>query len=389
MWKPRKLGYTESGAFAAHLIALQGKSQRFLEELAMDRREFLTRTAMVSAVAGAASAAQKSAAAVSPIRCGILGIDHAHAMDVFGVLKKAKDYELAGVCEPDEAVLKAFETDAALKGVLWRSQEKLLGDETVQMIAVESGVPRLLELGQAVIDAGKHLHLDKPAGTSLEAFRKLLDDAERRRCIVQMGYMFRYNPGFDFVRRAVREGWLGDVYSVHASMCTGLGPEKRRRMAFHPGGIMLELGCHLTDMIVLLLGEPLKVTSFLRHDGAAPDGLADNTLAVYEHERAMAVVETSALEKDAFPARRFKVAGTKGTIILSPLEPPAAQFCLGEPVERYKAGWQTVSFPDLDRHVLDFEDLARCIRGEKGFEYPKSHDFIVQRTVLRACGMNV
>ena len=37
-----------------------------------------------------------------------------------------------------------------------------------------------------------------------------------------MGYMFRYNAGFELVFRAAREGWLGDVYYVHASMCSNI-----------------------------------------------------------------------------------------------------------------------------------------------------------------------
>src|SRR5205085_1820526 len=114
--------------------------------------------------------------------------------------------------------------------------------------------------------------------------RRLLDDAERRGLIVQMGYMFRYNAGFDLVRRAMSEGWLGEVYSLRGSIYTDLSPAARRLPAFHPGGMMLELGCHLIDILVLLMGRPRRVTPFLRHDGAPEDGLADNTLAVLEFD---------------------------------------------------------------------------------------------------------
>jgi hypothetical protein len=48
-----------------------------------------------------------------------------------------------------------------------------------------------------------------------------------------------------------------------------------------------------------------------------------------------------------------------------------------------------MELPDLERHVLDFQDLARCIRGESAFAYSKRHDFDVQRTVLRACDQEV
>lgn len=322
-----------------------------------------------------------------PIPCGILGIDHAHGVDVLRVLKRSNDFELVGVCDPDDATRAQFAGLPDLDGVAWRTMNELLADDSIKMVAVESGVPRLLELARAAVDAGKHVHLDKPAGTSLEEFRALLDVAAEKNLLVQMGYMFRYNSGFDLIRRAVKEGWLGDVYAIHAGMCTDLSEEKRRRIAFHPGGVMLELGCHLIDMVHLILGEPKRVTPFLRHDAKTDDTLADNTVAVLEYPNAIATIEVAAMEVHAFPARRFKVAGTNGSIILNPLEPPRVRIALRQPAGEFNRGEQTIALPDLERHVVDFEDLAACMRGDRPFEYSKDHDYAVQCTVLRASGV--
>jgi predicted dehydrogenase len=335
---------------------------------------------LANCVSSAAEAGQK------PKRCGFLGINHAHALDALGVVRALPEYEVVGICEPDDSVREALARHPKVQGLPWLSMDDLLGDETVRMVAVESDVPRLLELGRTAVDAGKHIHLDKPAGTSLPEFKNLLDAAESQDLLVQMGYMFRYNPGFDLIRQAVAEGWLGDVYSIQASMCTSLSPVKRERIAFHPGGLMLELGCHLIDMIVLLLGPPNEVSSFLRHDGGVDDGLADNTLAVLEYDHAIVTVESAAMEPNAFAARRFKVCGPEGAIILSPLEPPAVHVSLRKGRGDFKGGVTETKLPDLDRHVRDFQDLARCIRGGAEFGYAKRHDLDVQRTVLRACG---
>jgi len=294
---------------------------------------------------------------------------------------------LVGVCEPDEGIRERRAREKRFEGVRWVSQEELLGDEEVVMVAVECDTPRLLELGRAAVDAGKHIHLDKPPGTSIEGFRAVLDEAERRALIVQMGYMFRYNTGFDFIRRALGEGWLGDVYYVHASMSTKIGAADRKRMAWMPGGVMLELGCHLIDMIVLLLGAPQKVTPFLRHDGDSGDDFVDNALAVLEYDGGMAVVETAAMEADAGRHRRFKISGSRGTVIMEPLEPPGLQLGLMQPQGEFKKGWQTVEVEHAPRYIRDFEELARCLRSEIEFPYPKRHDFDVQRAVLQACGV--
>ncbi|MCL4693688.1 MAG: Gfo/Idh/MocA family oxidoreductase [Candidatus Hydrogenedentes bacterium] len=354
----------------------------------IDRRTFLQSSLAASAVGLAGSSAAAPSAGVT-VRCGMIGIDHAHALDVLEEILKSDDIELVGICEPDDAIREAKKDVPILQGLPWVTEDVLLNDRTIQVVVVETGVTRLLQYGRAAIDAGKHLHIDKPPGTSLTEWKALLDAAEAKNLIVQMGYMYRYNPGFDLIRKAVREGWLGDVYSIQASMCTGLPPERRAQMAIHPGGIMLELGCHLIDMICVIMGPPQKVTPFLRHDAPTDEGLADNCIAVLEYENAMAAVEVAALEPAAFPTRRFKIVGPKGKIILEPIEPPKIRMYLSESAGGYEKGWNDIELPDLPRHARDLADLAACVKGSAEFAYSKEHDYQVQRTVLQACGEDV
>ncbi|GMW02602.1 MAG: hypothetical protein AMXMBFR84_37380 [Candidatus Hydrogenedentota bacterium] len=294
------------------------------------------------------------------------------------------------MCEPDTSIRQQFETHPSVQGLPWLTQDQLLSDKTIQMVAVESFVPRLLEFAEAAVAFGKHVHLDKPAGTDLAHFERILKAASKKSVLIQMGYMFRYNPGFDLIRQAVTDGWLGDVYAIHASMCTLQDDQKRKRLSYAPGGMMLELGCHLIDMIVLLLGTPDAITAYPNHHGRLDDTLADNCVTVFTYkERATVTVETSAMEPEAFGARRFKIAGTNGTIILSPLEPPVARIALREAAGGFPKGVTIKELPDLERHVLDFKDFARCIRGEATFAYSSEHDYEVQKTVLLASGMTV
>ena len=129
-----------------------------------------------------------------------------------------------------------------------------------------------------------------------------------------------------------------------------------------------------------------KVTPFLRHDAPDDDNLADNTVAIFEYDRAIAVVETAGMEVQHSQRRQFEVVGNKGTIVLQPLEPPAIRLCLDEPQGGYQAGWQTIEVPNIPRYVRDVDDLARAIRGERSFGYSPEHDLTAQETLLRACG---
>ena len=49
---------------------------------------------------------------------------------------------------------------------------------------------------------------------------------------------------------------------------------------------MFELGCHVIDLVVGVLGKPRACTPFARHSAQLDDGLADNMLAVFEYPKA-------------------------------------------------------------------------------------------------------
>ena len=62
---------------------------------------------------------------------------------------------------------------------------------------------RLMDIAGRCIDAGMHIHLDKPGGESFSKFKQVLDEAGRRNLTVQLGYMYRNNPAVQFCRNAV------------------------------------------------------------------------------------------------------------------------------------------------------------------------------------------
>src|SRR5262249_18748166 len=150
-------------------------------------------------------------------------------------------------------------------GLPWLTQEKLLETPGLQAVLVETRVGDLLRTAEACVAAGKHIHLDKPAGESLPQFNRILDAAAKQKLLVQMGYMFRYNPAVVLLREFLKKGWLGEVFEVHAVISKVVGPDERRKLATFRGGMMFELGCHVIDLVVGVLGRPAEVTPFAQH----------------------------------------------------------------------------------------------------------------------------
>ncbi|MBL9125467.1 MAG: Gfo/Idh/MocA family oxidoreductase [Planctomycetaceae bacterium] len=320
------------------------------------------------------------------IKIGQIGVGHAHASKL-SVYRQSADYEVVGIVEPDAELRSAAEAQAAFRGLPWLTQEQLFNQPDLQAVLVETRVRDSLRTAQACVAAGKHIHLDKPAGESLPQFRDLLAAAERQKLLVQMGYMYRYNPGFVLLRQFLERGWLGEPFEVHAVMSKVVAPASRRELTAYPGGILFELGCHLIDLVVKILGQPEQVAGYARHSGAADDGLRDNMLAVFAYPRALATVKSTATEVDGGARRHLVVCGTEGTFQIQPLDDPAVRVTLSTARDKYRRGYQDLTLPAYTRYVDDAADMARVIRGEKAADYSYEHDLHVQTALLEACGL--
>src|SRR5689334_14838719 len=352
----------------------------------ISRRDVLAASAVFGAAVGARPSFVSAEERKPRIKVGQFGVGHAHATKL-SVYRESPDYEVVGIVEPDKELRERAKDQPAFRDVPFVTEEQLLNTAGLSAVLVETRVKDLLSTAQRCIDAGKHVHLDKPAGDSMPQYRKLLDAAAKKNLLVQMGYMYRYSPAVVLMRQFLKDGWLGDVFEVHTVMSKVVGDAERKNLAEFPGGIMFELGCHVIDLVIGVLGKPNQVHAYPRHSGKQTDGLRDNVLAVLEYPNATASVKSSAEEVDGGSRRHFVVCGTSGTFHIQPLDSPAIRLTLDRDRGQYKRGTHDIALPKFTRYVADAADMARIIRGEKEADFSYSHDLTVQETVLPASGV--
>lgn len=340
----------------------------------------------LAGLAAGPARADEGGASGPRIKVGQIGVGHPHASKL-SVYRGSPDYEVVGVVEPDEGLRRAAENAPAYRGLTWLTREQLLATPGLQAVLVETRVADLLDNAEACVSAGMHVHIDKPPGDSLPRLRRLLEAAAARKLLVQPGYMFRFNPAVVLLREFLAKGWLGEVFEVHAVMSKVIDPPVRRELAAFRGGVMFELGCHVLDLVVGVLGRPTAVTGYHRHSSRLDDGLADNCLAVLEYPKATATVRSTAMEVQGFDRRHLTVVGTGGTFHIQPLDNPTAKVTLSQDRGGHRKGTREVRFPRYVRYVGDAADMAAVIRGRKASDFTAEHELAVQETLLKACGM--
>lgn len=324
------------------------------------------------------------------IKLGQIGIGHNHGEEKLKAARRFPElFEIIGYAEENERWVEKRGNNPGYEGLQRMSVEEII--EKSDAILVESDVWDLTKYAKMCIDAGKHIHMDKPASGTLEEYKYVLDTAKSKNLTVQLGYMYRYNPAVLKAFEHIKNGDLGEIYSINAEMSTFHTPEFKRWLTNFGGGVMYILGSHLVDLIVYLLGEPTRIIPFLKRTGMDGIDFEDNNLVVLEYEKALARIFVSSVEVDGYARRQFVVAGSKGTVNICPLEKPIKMTYSDTSIA--KGSWECahVEVPVEDntangRYDDMIKDFYSYVIGEKTNPFTYEHDYLVQKVISEIVG---
>ncbi len=324
------------------------------------------------------------------IKIGQIGIGHNHGeAKMLAVRKFPEMFEVIGYAEENERWIEKRGNNKGYEGLPRLSVEEVI--ERSDAVLIESDVWDLTKYAKMCVDAGKHMHMDKPASGTLEEYKYVLDTAKAKNLVVQLGYMYRYNPAVLKCFEHIKNGDLGEIYSINAEMSTFHSKQYKQWLTNFGGGIMYILGSHLVDLIVYMMGEPKKVTSFLKHTGLDGVDFEDNNLAVLEYDRALARIYVSSVEVNGYGRRQLVVSGSKGTVNICPLENPIRMTYSDTSLTD-----KTYADVHVDVHVEDhtvngrydemMQDFYAYIMGTKKNPFTYEHDYLVQNVLDEIVG---
>ena len=162
---------------------------------------------------------------------------------------------------------------------------EILADPEIEAVAVETEEIYLTKYAIMATQHKKHIHMEKPGGTDLKEFEKLISLVKENNLIFRIGYMYRYNPFVIDLLEQVRNGELGEIISVEAQMNCHHTSEVRNWLKIFKGGMMFFLGCHLIDLILQIQGQPTRIIPLNKCSGLDANG-EDFGMAVFEYRNA-------------------------------------------------------------------------------------------------------
>lgn len=194
------------------------------------------------------------------MKIGIIGTSEIAFRRFLPALEKDKNFVYAGVAT--RTVEKAKKFQDTFGGKIYNGYDELINDESIEAVYVPLPPALHYEWGKKVLEAGKHLLLEKPFTTELKDAEKLVELAKNKNLAVHENYMFVYHKQLSEIDKIVKDGTIGDVRLYRIAF----GFPKRAEGDFRyvkelGGGSLLDCGGYTLKLASMLLGPTAKVTT--------------------------------------------------------------------------------------------------------------------------------
>lgn len=254
------------------------------------------------------------------MRIGIMGLHYGHIGGMFAAAANAKNAELVGIVEADDALYQRYTADRPIPR--FATLEDMLTEARPELVLEGLTHPEKTAFVETCARAGVHLLLDKPLCRTLDDWQRMRAAVAAGNIHVSMWYTSRSYPPFIALRRAILDGELGQPVSLISTH-----PHKTRRdrapaWYFDPDaytGPFHDLACHGLDQVRWLTGAECTGVHALETCMRFTDAprLTDHVQASFQLSGgALATLTADWLtpqDAPSFGDTRFIVMGTEGS----------------------------------------------------------------------------
>ena len=237
----------------------------------------------------------------APLKVGLIGAGRISSKHLEAAARFPGQMRYTAVADIDEAAAARRAAEAGTDRVFTDGLE-LIHQADIDAVDICSGADSHAEYAIAAAEAGKHVLVEKPMAITMRQCREMVSAAQRSGVTLMVAHNQRYMANYRAVRRAVREGELGEIRAVRVE---SLG-----------GGVVITMAIHRIDLARIFVGEVRRVTAICRSTRREMvNGSEDWAWAMMEFENGAVGDLLATWSGFRVPwGESFVVYGEKGTI---------------------------------------------------------------------------
>jgi predicted dehydrogenase len=267
------------------------------------------------------------------------------------------------------------------------SMDEFIHNGKPQVVYIATPHPLHYEEAAGCLQNNIPVLVEKPLCLNTEQGEELIALSRKQNTFLMEAMWIRFLPGILKMIEIIKEGVLGDIVTVYASM-NYKAPYDQQSRYFNPalgGGSLLDLGVYTIFLAHLILGQPQSIQATAVKSEKGIDELCS---AIFQYNAgAHAIIQSSLLKNSEEPA---VITGTKGTMrVKHPWfeKSPGLEVHLDNNVKlEYPFSWEG--------HGLHFEitEVLDCIRSGVIESEKMPHDFSLSviktmDEIRRQCGV--
>jgi UDP-N-acetylglucosamine 3-dehydrogenase len=183
---------------------------------------------------------------VAVVGTGFWGRNHARNF------KEMAETELVAVCDVDSERANTVAKQFAVKP--YTNVSKMLKNKDIQAVTICTWSTSLAKEAMKALKAGKHVLVEKPMAVNVRQAEKLLETAEKEGLHLTVGFLMRFIPGIQEIKKAVKTKTVGELVCATAKRVSEW-PERIGDV-----GVVKDTAIHDIDVIGYLFNEdPIAV----------------------------------------------------------------------------------------------------------------------------------
>lgn len=178
----------------------------------------------------------------------------------YSAMKQIGGFDITGLCDSNLAVMSGYNEHIYSD---WKECIDVEKPKVVFVCTVNSVIPDVVCYA---LEHGCHVFSEKPPGRSLDDAVKMRDCSLRHpNLVLKYGFNHRYHNSVIEAKSLVESGFLGDVVAargVYGKAADYDRDEWRNDPNIAGGGILLDQGIHMLDLLMYLVGDFTQIDGF-------------------------------------------------------------------------------------------------------------------------------
>ena len=199
--------------------------------------------------------------------------------------------------------------------------QNLIHDPEIDVIIITSISGLHAEMAKQALLESKHVIVEKPLALSIQEADEIIKLSRLKQRKVLVCHQLRYRPIFLKLKKLMEKGTLGEPYMGAVSARINRSKEYYESAAWrgsweHDGGMLINQGIHLVDLLVWLLGDVDTVYGEIARNNEIKEIEDVAAGIIHFNNKAKGTIEVNTITRPANQGYYLSLYFEKGTIIL-------------------------------------------------------------------------